>query len=99
MRLNQNGRRIVYKKTVYTAKPPTGTTPTRKKPMRKTLQASLLITVLAFPALAGDIQNGIAEPPPPPQSGQSMEEKTVTQETQTLTEITLNLLQSVLFLF
>jgi hypothetical protein len=68
--------------------------------MRKTLQASLLITVLAFPALAGDIQNGITEPPPPPQSGQNMQEaKTVAQETQTLTEITLNLLQSVLSLF
>jgi hypothetical protein len=61
--------------------------------MRKIIRTSVLLLVLACSVSAGEIGNGT------PQSGKNMQEKSVTQEPETLTEITLTLLQSVLFLF
>lgn len=65
-----------------------------KNSYRKALCALVLSLALTASAFAGEIHTGITNPPqPPPTSG----EQTVT--TDTVTEIALNLLQSVLSLF
>lgn len=64
--------------------------------MRRTLRISLLALALTMPAYAGEMQGGIVQPPPPSVAeGQAMDG----DMHYPLTEITLNLLRSVLALF
>lgn len=78
---------------------------------RKALTASVLVLVLSVSALAGEMQTGKPDLPPPltangvMQTGATEDETRTGEETSTsevsdtLAEITLNLLQSILTLF
>ena len=59
----------------------------------KVLRASILVLVLSVCAYAGNMENDFATPPPPPPAAP----EAVTGDL--VTEITLNLVQSVLSLF
>jgi hypothetical protein len=57
----------------------------------KVLRAVTLVLLLSVYANAGNMPNGVIEPPPPPTAAETV-------STDLVTEITLNLLQSVLSL-
>ena len=83
------------------------------KTLRQLCVASVFVFSLTFPAFAGEIQTGVAPPPPSQpaqtatvndemQTGLTGQEETGSDEvsaTDSATEIALNLLQSVLALF
>jgi hypothetical protein len=83
------------------------------KTLRQLCVASVFVFSLTFPAFAGEIQTGVAPPPPSQpaqtatvngeiQTGLTGQEETGSGEvspTDSATEIALNLLQSVLALF
>jgi hypothetical protein len=69
----------------------------RKRTMRKTLRISSLVIVLACSVRANDIiQNGIVSTPPPQPVNESQNSQPIESP---ITEILLNLLQSVRVLF
>lgn len=82
------------------------------KPLRQLCAATVLVFALGLPAFAGDMECGNVPPPPPPQQTASVIDDTATGTTATnetsseettfvdpVTELTLDILQSVLSIF